>query len=121
MWWIVLVIVGVAIGGYLLASGFVPNPFFTPANVVGVESGTRDDKTLALFVGACASETQVWVDENDQQVIVDVQHRAKTGGCAGSVRIDLGEPLGDRRLVDAFDGVPIPFPPWGPGGVPLYG
>lgn len=121
MWWIVLVTAGLAVGGYLLASGFIPNPFFTAANVVGVEIGTPNDRTLALFVGACASEMQVSVDEDDQQVIVDVQHRAKTGDCAGSVRIDLGEPLGDRRLVDAFDGVPIPFPPWGPGGVPLDG
>ena len=76
---------------------------------------------LLLFVDACASEMQASIVENDHQVVVDVQHRAKNGDCAGSVRIDLREPLGDRQLIDAFDGVPIPFPPWGPGGVPLGG
>ena len=122
MGWIVLVTAGLVVGGILLvASGFLPNLFFSAANVVGVESGTPEDRTLELFVGACASEIQVSVVEDDQEVIVDVQHRATTGDCAQSVRIELGEPLGDRRLVDAFDGTPIPFPPWGPDGVPLDG
>ncbi len=66
--------------------------------------GTR----IALVVGTCHADLRSRVEETDREVRVLVTARnATSGDCADHHEISLSEPLGDRLLVDEFDGEPV--------------
>jgi hypothetical protein len=66
--------------------------------------GTR----IELLVGTCNNDLSSRVEETEQEVRVLVTARGDTSNdCADSHTITLSEPLGDRLLIDEFDGEPV--------------
>lgn len=70
------------------------------------ETGTR----LALDVGTCGEQLVIHPDETPDVVRLTVVGRGSDpdgGDCLDLVEVELGEPLGDRRLVDATTGTEL--------------
>lgn len=87
------------------------------ANVVEVLA-TDEPDVLDVIVDTCNADLDVSVAEAADEVVVEVRNNDRTlfatGGddCLDAVRIDLDEPLGDRRLrVDGREMTPTTFPP----------
>ena len=69
------------------------------------------DDQLRLVVDACTSgDVNVSVDETSSVVTVEVRAKVRRNAdCGYEALAILNEPLGDRLLIDGFDGEMIPF------------
>lgn len=70
-----------------------------------------DERTVEVGydTGECSLQSQVDVDEGPDEVVVTVREQAVALSCSDVgvqrvARVRLGEPLGDRRVVDGSDG-----------------
>ncbi len=77
---------------------------------VSLASLSEDGGTLYLTVGACIhpDSLSVGFQETADRVLVEVRGAIRAGLCGLGVPIVLAEPLEDRRVVDAFDGLDVP-------------
>lgn len=69
--------------------------------------GTR----ISLLIGSCNANPRSRVEETEREVRVRVRvtkQKGNAGDCADADEIILSEPLGDRLLIDEFDGEPVP-------------
>jgi hypothetical protein len=69
--------------------------------------GTR----IRLLIGSCNANPRGRVEETDLEVRVRVRVNKQSGNpgdCADHHEISLSAPLGDRLLIDEFDGEPVP-------------
>lgn len=70
--------------------------------------GTPESTEIQLTVGACVTDLSFEVDERADEVEVSVVARGEEmGDCQSGVTIELSSPLGDRVILDAFDGMPV--------------
>lgn len=64
----------------------------------------QDGVTLQLMVAVCASDASATVTESEDSVTVSVTAKRKAGDCGIGVNVTLDDQLGDRQLIDAYDG-----------------
>ncbi|MDQ3485957.1 MAG: hypothetical protein M3445_11210 [Actinomycetota bacterium] len=96
-----------------------PLPTAAPGGPVSPESGsddgtrtaevveaTQQGTTLTLAVAACNAENTFVVEEDQEEVTVTVRTDGPRYGdaCADGVKVELREPLGERRLIDGATG-----------------
>ena len=76
---------------------------------VSLASLSDDGTTLHLTLDACirGDNLEVAFQETADRVLVGVRGTIKAGLCGFGVLIMLAEPLGDRKVVDAFDGLEV--------------
>jgi hypothetical protein len=68
-------------------------------------SRSLDGKRIVFSLDSCNARLSSTVEESEQEVRVLVTARNDTNGdCADGHEIVLSEPLGDRLLIDRFDG-----------------
>lgn len=72
-------------------------------------STTSDPRVLELGTSECHAEPRARAEETDDVVTLWVTQKrtirfANQNACAGLVRVQLRDPLGDRQLVDGIDG-----------------
>ena len=74
-----------------------------------VASLSDDGVTLHLSVDACIDleSLEVVFQERHDEVLVGVRGDVRVGDCGLGMSIVLTEPLGDRKLVDASDGLEV--------------
>ena len=69
--------------------------------------GLPTSRTLLLTVDACGRNPVVSAQESEDEVIISVTvatSRDAFADCGESAEVNLAEPLGDRRVVDASSG-----------------
>ncbi len=77
-------------------------------NVRGAWVSPQDETRIELQVGRCEPKLSSRVEETDTEVRVLVTTRDEApGDCGGVHTITLSEPLGDRLLIDEYDGEPV--------------
>ncbi|MPZ52867.1 MAG: hypothetical protein GEU79_09060 [Acidimicrobiia bacterium] len=55
----------------------------------------------------CGEDPVSSVDESERQVIIDVRMKVRRGDCGTAVMVELDDPLGDRTVIDSYDGAVV--------------
>ncbi len=97
-WWVVLATVVASCGG----QGDVLD--VSAARPAGV------DQELEVSVDACVDlgSAVVSAEEDDTSVKVEVRGVVEGPGCVTTFMVALRSPLGDRAVIDGFDGEEVP-------------
>ena len=109
----VLIIAVVVLVAVALAAFFV----FRRVDVRVIEfSPSEDGRVLMVGADACKGDAQIVAEETDDAVTIRATAERKWFGgqtiCAvESLPIQLDEPLGERAVLDAFTGEPVPDSP----------
>lgn len=98
-------------GAWLVLTGSIA----VRGEVAILEADPRPQAQLFVVVAACGSQPHVTTLEETAgsvRVGVSIWRHFRTGGddCADSIVIDLNEPLGQRTVIDASTGQPVPPP-----------
>jgi hypothetical protein len=81
-----------------------------PVSLADWEAAVVAEDTLELTIPSCFGEPELTtLEQDDQAVTVEVVTTVADEGpaCADVLRVELGEPLGDRQVVDATSGEPM--------------
>jgi hypothetical protein len=88
----------------------------SPVRINGAQD--HGNGTLTLWLNTCdASGHRVSADEDDAQVVITVRvpdlpaDDEVVEPCSAGVTVELGEPLGDRRLIDGAAAAEVPVDP----------
>lgn len=81
-----------------------------PVDIVG--GLLEDERTIALELDVCNAQTRVHAIESEDQVLVEITRTDRPTGstaqsCADVVELTLESELGDRQVVDSYDGETI--------------
>ena len=98
-------------GAWLVLTGSIA----VRGDVAILEAEPRPQAQLYVDVAACGSQPHVTTLEESSDAVrvgVSIWRHFRTGGddCADSITIDLNEPLGQRTVIDASTGQPVPPP-----------
>lgn len=99
------VVLTVVFGTITYRTSWVAEPVYE------VVAATPDE--LQLAVGSCGPDRRIEVTERDDEVAVLVRRRraSEDNDCIEYVAVRLESPIGDRRVIDRSDDVPIPVCP----------
>lgn len=101
--WPVIFALALVACGDTPATNAEPETTGEAADLIG--GATVRGKTLELTVGSCkGSPTAKVVESNERVTITARADLSNPDDCADSLTVELEGPLGDRQLVDAFDG-----------------
>ncbi|GAA1298008.1 hypothetical protein Psi02_57650 [Planotetraspora silvatica] len=91
-------------------------PALGAAEVNGYQPGEGTTVRLEYMSGSCETLHRVRSFEADDLVVVDLDVGAVDGVCSGTAlglvgatQVTLAKPLGDRILLDASSGLPVPY------------
>lgn len=97
---------GVRVAG-LAAMAFILAACTRTATITEVVLLEGDTQTLTVSVNTCNAHPRVAVVEGEQVITLAVQADPQPVGaddCADSISVELGAPLGDRRVIDGATG-----------------
>lgn len=83
-----------------------------PVTIQSVEI-SPDGRTLGIVVNACPS-AQVDVEEFDDRVVLSASAKPNDDDCAAIETVSLGQPVGDRTILDGRTNDTIVRAPAGP-------
>lgn len=101
---VVVVMLALVAGGfyYYAAYGL---PFATKVPVLGASLQAPDQ--LSIFMG-CGHDASATAMEDGTTVTIHAKLKIRPGGdCATSADVELDSPLGERTLIDGYDGQEI--------------
>ena len=105
--WTALVLLGLLLAAgsfyYFAVYGL---PFATDVAVGGASLIGPDRLLILLGCGVGASATAT-IAENETTVTIHARLKTRQGDCATSAEVQLDSPLGERRLIDGYDGTEI--------------
>ena len=88
--------------------------FFSNEADIWTAYGAPDSTELLLEVDSCNADLSADVDEQPDQIVISVTAENDTSDdCLEGMTIELASPLGDRVVVDSFDGESLEVLPSG--------